>query len=319
MKTKYTFLNLCEDVFLQTNKPMTPNEIWDKAKEIGLDNKIGTTGKTPTATIGARLYVDIRDNGENSKFEQVSKRPAMFILRGLDIKKSDIEKAIEKQETADTKTTSNFNERDLHPLLVKYVNENQHFKCYTKTIFHEKSAKKAKGVNEWLHPDLVGVYYPFDDYKPETTNLQKSLNVNSIKLFSFEMKKELNFVHLREYFFQAVSNSSWANEGYLVALKIDEDPDFRNELQRLSNAFGIGIIQLDAKNIEDSEILCPARTHDLIDWDTLNRLAEDSPDFKTFISNVNDSITIKKAKKNEYDEVLDDDDLDKHIKDKKII
>ena len=133
------------------------------------------------------------------------------------------------------------------------------------------------------------------------------------------MKKELNFVHLREYFFQAVSNSSWANEGYLVALKIDEDPDFRNELQRLSNAFGIGIIQLDAKNIEDSEILCPARTHDLIDWDTLNRLAEDSPDFKTFISNVNDSITIKKAKKNEYDEVLDDDDLDKHIKDKKII
>jgi hypothetical protein len=30
------------------------------------------------------------------------------------------------------------------------------------------------------------------------------------------MKKELNFSNLRESYFQAVSNSSWANEGYLV-------------------------------------------------------------------------------------------------------
>ena len=319
MKNKYTFSDLCYDVLAKENAPLTPDAIWKKAVEIGLDKQLGTTGKTPSASIGARLYVDIRDNGEESKFVQVSKRPALFMLRGNDLKKADIEKAVEKQEIAAEKITSTYNERDLHPLLVKYVNANQHFKCYTKTIFHENSAKKIQGFNKWLHPDLVGVYYPFNDYETSTTNLQKSLYVNSIKMFSFEMKKELNFAHLREYFFQAVSNSSWANEGYLVALKIDEDPEFQTELQRLSNSFGIGIIKLDAENIEDSEIICPARYREIIDWDTLNRLVEDSPDFKTFITNVNDSITIKKAKKNEYDEILDDEKYEKHIKDKKIV
>lgn len=36
----------------------------------------------------------------------------------------------------------------------------------------------------------------------------------------------MNFTNLREYYFQAVSNSSWANEGYIVALDID-DADIR--------------------------------------------------------------------------------------------
>ena len=178
---------------------MTPDGIWAKAIESGLDKQIGSTGKTPTATIGARLYVDIRDNGEESKFVQVSKRPPLFMLRGSEVKKADIDKAVEKQENDEKRTTSTFHERDLHPLLVKYVNTNQHFRCYTKTIFHENSTKKTKGFNEWLHPDLVGVYYPFNDYEEETTNLQQSLNVNSVKLFSFEMKKELTLGNLREY------------------------------------------------------------------------------------------------------------------------
>ncbi len=298
---------------------MTPDGIWAKAIESGLDKQIGSTGKTPTATIGARLYVDIRDNGEESKFVQVSKRPPLFMLRGSEVKKADIDKAVEKQENDEKRSTSTFHERDLHPLLVKYVNTNQHFRCYTKTIFHENSTKKTKGFNEWLHPDLVGVYYPFNDYEEETTNLQQSLNVNSVKLFSFEMKKELTLGNLRECFFQAVSNSSWANEGYLVTLKIAEAPDFRNEIQRLSNSFGIGIIQLNAENIEDSEIICPARSRDIIDWDTLNRLTVESPDFKHFITDIKNGIVIKKANKNDYDEVLDDEKYEKHIKDKKII
>ena len=63
------------------------------------------------------------------------------------------------------------------------------------------------------------------------------------------MKKTLNFTNLREYYFQAVSNSSWANEGYSVALDIDEDDSFLAELKRLNNAFGIGVIKLNAENI----------------------------------------------------------------------
>ena len=83
------------------------------------------------------------------------------------------------------------------------------------------------------------------------------------------MKKNIDYSNLRQYFFQAVSNSSWANEGYLVCLKIDEDPNFKNELQRLSNAFGIGIIKLNPESVSESEIICNARYNENIDWDTL--------------------------------------------------
>jgi len=43
-----------------------------------------------------------------------------------------------------------------------------HFKANLKTIYHENSNKTTKGQNEWLHPDLVGVYFPFKDYTTET-------------------------------------------------------------------------------------------------------------------------------------------------------
>lgn len=323
MQNQYTFFDLIIDVFTIVKTPLSPDEIWEKAIELGFDKKLGSLGKTPSATVGARLYVDVKENGENSRFIQVSKRPSRFLLRSLSLNKKEIEseiERIEKKEVTEEKNykESNFNERDLHPLLVKYVKENSHFHCYAKTIYQENSVRKVKGANEWLHPDLVGVYFPFGDYSPETTKLQKSMNVNSIKLFSFEMKKHLDYANLRQCFFQAVSNSSWANEGYLVCLKINNDSDFRNELQRLSNAFGIGIIKLNAQDINDSEIVCQARYNENIDWDTLNRLAEDSPDFKRFISDLTEDIALGKVKSN-YDKVISDEKYDNYLKEKKII
>lgn len=41
MKNKYTFLNLCYDVLAKENAPMTPEDIWKKAVETGLDKQIG--------------------------------------------------------------------------------------------------------------------------------------------------------------------------------------------------------------------------------------------------------------------------------------
>jgi hypothetical protein len=123
---------------------------------------------------------------------------------------------------------------------------------------------------------------------------------------------------LRQYFFQAVSNSSWANEGYLVCLKIDEDLEFKNELQRLTNAFGIGVIKLSAENINESEIICTARYNENIDWETLDRLVEDSPDFKKFLTDLMEDNALGKVKSN-YDKVIDDDEYVKYLKKKNII
>jgi len=320
MEIQYTFIDLINDVFNSTKTPMSPEEIWEKAVELSLDKKLGSTGKTPWATIGARLYTNIKEQQDDSVYIQVSKRPSKFILRTYYTNPIKTQEVIEQQIKIKDEIIQKvkFNERDLHPILVKYVFSDPHFNCYTKTIFHENSSKKTKGANEWLHPDLVGVYFPFNDYSIETRELQSHLNVNSINLYAFEMKIALSFSNLRQSFFQAVSNASWANEGYLVCMKMDEDPDFKNELQRLSNAFGIGVIKLNTKSVNESEVTFSAEYKKNIDWDTVNRLSEDSPDFRKFISDLTEDIKLSKIKSN-YDKVFSDEKMDNYIQEKKII
>ncbi|MCI8621480.1 MAG: HrgA protein [Clostridia bacterium] len=308
---KYNFLTLAEEILKRTKLPMSVNEIWNYAEKNNMTKELNSSGKTPWQTLGARMYVDIKRNNR-SKFEQLSKRPAKFGLREL---KYDLETT--EKETGQN-DNEKYNERDLHPLLAKYVYSNQHFKCYTKTIFHEKSKKRGQGVNKWLHPDIVGIHFPYDEYSKETIELIKSFNQTTYKLYSFEMKKYLNFENLREYYFQAVSNSSWANEGYLVVLKMDETDEFIDEIRRLNNAFGIGVIKLNAINIAESEILFPARFNNTLDWDTIDRLSEDNIDFKNFSENISDSNKINKVGR-DYDKILDDEKYEKYLEDKKIV
>ena len=84
------------------------------------------------------------------------------------------------------------------------------------------------------------------------------------------------------------------------------------------DAFGIGIIKLNADDIHDSEIVCPARYNENIDWDTLDRLSEDSSDFRKFISDLTEDIALGKVKSN-YDKVISDEKFESYLKDKKII
>lgn len=197
---KTTFWDIIEKTIVKVGKPLSAREIWDKANEIGTIGDFETTGKTPWATIAAYCYTDINNNGDESMVIQTSTRPAQFFLRKLesqiDLNKVQKEKDAEivKKELAETK--KKFNERDLHSILVSFAYGDTHFKANLKTIFHENSAKTTKGQNEWLHPDLVGVYFPFRNYKNETLEVQHHLSISSIKLFSFEMKITLNFGNL---------------------------------------------------------------------------------------------------------------------------
>ena len=304
-----TFLKLAEMVIDLTKRPLSYVEIWDEAVKSGLSKRVKTTGKTPWYSLGASLYVDIRDN-PNSPFYQYSKRPAKFFLK----KYEQIKTAVPPEK----KETTIFSERDLHPLLVRFVNSHQHFKAYVKTIYHESSSGGKRGLNEWLHPDIVGVYLPFADYDDVTLRVQKSLSMSSVKLFSFELKKELNFSNLRQAFFQAVSNSSWAHEGYLVLGKMLDDPDLLDELRRLNNAFGIGIIKLNFDSIDESDVILQSKLKPELDWDTVNRLIEENPNFKQFMEDIEEDLQLRKVKGN-YDEIMKDEDLSRYMTNKKMI
>ncbi|SEL75876.1 hypothetical protein SAMN04488505_1021037 [Chitinophaga rupis] len=318
---KTTFWDIIENTIEKAGVPLSPKEIWEKAHELGTTGDFVTTGQTPWATIGAYCYTDIQRAGDHSTVIQTSERPAQFFLRRL-VPQINLEKLLKQKDAEIIKREKaalrKFHERDLHVLLVAYAYADPHFKANIKTIFHENSLKKnAKGQNEWLHPDMVGVYFPFTDYKSETLDIQNHLSISSIKLFSFELKAHVNFLNLRHAYFQAVSNSSWANEGYIVTLDLDDDPALKDEIGRLNNAFGIGLIKLNAENIYESEILFPARIKPTIDWDTVNRLVTENKDFSNFLKLVTEDCKLGKVK-SEYDKVLSPEELARHIKDKEI-
>ncbi len=130
------------------------------------------------------------------------------------------------------------------------------------------------------------------------------------------MKRELNLGKLRESFFQCVSNSSWANESYLVAAEISKNDDFMSELTRLSSSFGIGIIRLDIEEPISSEIILPAKTRDNLDWETINKLTLNK-DFKEFLKRIKNDLQSNEIRKEKYDKIFDPDELVKRLKMKK--
>ena len=87
---------------------------------------------------------------------------------------------------------------------------------------------------------------------------------------------------MRECFFQTVSNSSWANFGYLVAAEV-EGAETLKELRMLFAAHGIGLIKLDIDTPADSQVLIPARERADIHWDTVNRLVTENRDFLEYV------------------------------------
>lgn len=301
----YSFLDLAFDVLNNGAEPLTYQDIWEAAKTSGLSGKINTTGKTPWQTLGAYLYVDVRDNPE-TRFIKVGKRPARFFLKERQAQvSSDAIERLELEPPRRATKLQGYKERNLHPLLAYFAYANPGFNrgrsIYTKTIFHENSLKK--GYNEWVHPDMVGFYLPIDDWRPDVIEFNRLSDNNSIKLYSFELKRSLNKSNYREAYFQAVSNSSWAHEGYLVAADILQDDDFLAELERLAASFGIGVVQLELQDIGSSSVLYPARVKPTLDWETINKLCEQNPDFEKFVQDVKIDFESKRIHRAEYDDV----------------
>lgn len=273
----YVVDDLIRDVLSSSDNALTVDEVYEAVLR-ELPKRLTVAGGLKRNTLVTQLNALSSSGG--SGIVKMSSNPTRFALADV----SAIEDAGETVALA--KPMAKKRERDLHSLLTTFVAADRHFKCRTKTIRQETSRKGSKNSDKWSHPDLVGIYFPFEDYDDETVHLIETMRDNPYKVFSFEMKWELKASDLREYYFQAVSNSSWANEGYLVAPKIDDDETFLDDLARLVNAFGIGVIRLDVDNIEQSEILFPAREHERLDWATVDRLVSMNHDFRAFVRRI---------------------------------
>jgi hypothetical protein len=171
-------------------------------------------------------------------------------------------------------------EHQLYPLLVEYLKSELNLFCQR---IDEKRSKnqRGNGGNQWLHPDIVAMQPVDKDWNELVRACVQNGGGQRVRLWSFEVKKELNSSNVRMSFFQAVSNSSWANEGYLVATNIANNID--QELRMLSALHGIGVILLNPENPSESEIFLPAIVRPEIDWQSVNRIVIENSDFKNFV------------------------------------
>ncbi len=254
------------------------------------------------------MYVHVRDNPK-SKFEVTGKRPKKFYLKSFKNIAELIEVA-EKEEIREAEheekelKKSSYLEKELHPLLAYFAF--YYLRCYTKTINHSLSTKKEYG--EWVHPDMAGCYFPIEDWSEEVNQLSNTVGNSSIKLYSFELKRKVTLSNLREVFFQTVSNSSWANESYLVTAEMSNDEELMTELKRLSTSFGIGVIKLDVKYPDNSEIVFPSRISEILDWETINKLTMNK-DFVGFLKRITNDLKSQEIRKEWYDKIVNKDTL----------
>ncbi|EJB57390.1 putative HrgA like protein [Helicobacter pylori Hp H-29] len=295
---------------LEITGPISPTEVYDKAKELFEKGEIAKMfdhgGNTPDRSVSAFIYTAL-NKGEELPFLKAQEKPVLIALKdaakelGLNIEK--ISAKIAHNKIA--------HERDLHPFLTYMAIHNENLKCYTKTIFHEESVKSPKGTDRWLYPDMVGVRFLHAELSNENLiAFSKKFDTLPIKLVSFELKKEISVNNCRECYFQAISNSSWANEGYLVGRHIDtHNPQLMDLLKRLHASFGIGVI--DLRTDEDkSAILLNAKYKEKIDYTVALELSDKNPKFSGFLKSVVDyDPDFPNRYKDEFDEVKKKEEL----------
>lgn len=275
--------------------------------------------KTPSDTIGAQLGHFIRQN--DSRVKRVKGKKGFEYYLAKYESELNLSEVVEKETSSKQPASKKYQERDLHKLLSSYLKSQN---IYSKTIFHEKSANSKDDHQKWIHPDMLGIH--FLNLKNSASNsLLKVINKSdAFNLISYELKREIKSDYeLKKCFFQAVSNSSWANYGYLVAFEISKN--LMDEMERLNQSFGIGVIELNG-NPYESKVLFQPKFKEL-DFKTMDKLCEINSEFEKFIGQTKTMLTAPeeylKGTKKEFESFCDDyfktdSEIEKYCKDKNI-
>ena len=170
-------------------------------------------------------------------------------------------------------------ERDLYPLLIEFVSSEVGAEAFR---INEATAsnRRGPGGNKWLYPDIVAIEALTSGMNREVVGALQHSGERRARVWSFEVKRLLNRSNVRESYFQAVSNSSWASFGYLVAAEI-EGADTLREIQMLYSVHGIGLIEIDLESPTESVLRIPAREKLSIEWSMCSRLADENKDFSS--------------------------------------
>ncbi|MDF1877134.1 hypothetical protein JHD47_04830, partial [Sulfurimonas sp. SAG-AH-194-L11] len=190
------------------------------------------TAKTPEATISALLGDFIRKNDSRVRRTKASNGTYFYYLSKHEQNLIDL--PIDDTLKKESKIKKAYQERDLHKLLSSYLKNKN---IYSKTILHEESKNSKDDHQKWIHPDMIGIEFLSLTSKVNKAFMKILNKADTFKITSYEIKREINTDYeLKKCYFQAVSNSSWANYGYLVAFEISDR--LKDEMERLNQSFG---------------------------------------------------------------------------------
>lgn len=277
-ESKFTTRQIAEWVFQTYPEECRQKQQRSKAEVSPLNTDIALIGQ---------IAAEISSQGQRlqHKYPQIKTtegRPRKYYFTSQTDKDEvdNVETANEENRTVTDQPTPK-NEHALYPKLSEYLFAE--LGVHSKRINEKKSSNnRGPGGNKWLYPDLVGMEDLSREWHQEIRDCVKQYADRKTKLWSFEVKLLINRSNVREVFFQTVSNSSWANLGYLVAAEI-EGRETVKELLMLTSLHGIGVIRLNADNPTESEILIPAKERSEVDWNTANRLVNENRDFLDYI------------------------------------
>ncbi|GAA7498802.1 hypothetical protein ckin127_00030 [Helicobacter pylori] len=186
-----TYGELGKKVLEQAEEPLSVREIWERACEMA--------GKIPKGS----FEIAIREDKKQFYVTNNKKRPFRYWLKSRerefppqetpDAKEEDDDGQSECSDTAEKQKTSPYEEKEknLHKLLVKFLDKDLNFKLQCKTIYHEKCKKTSAGKALWNYPDIVGVYFPYNKYFPYIDIKKKLWN-----FYSIPVKKDTSFFPL---------------------------------------------------------------------------------------------------------------------------
>ncbi|SHL20896.1 hypothetical protein SAMN05444266_102453 [Chitinophaga jiangningensis] len=285
-------MTLNDAIITSLEEIKTPANYLDVYKRIKEKNYYDfKDAKTPASTVSALLGNFIRNRDSRVKrIPQKGGDYTYFLTKfesEISIEALESVNSIENASASSLPVTAgnrSFDERSLHKLLSSFLNSTG---VYSKTIFHEQSNSKDSH-QKWIHPDMIGIRF-LNLHTQTSLAFLKAINrLGTFELTAYEIKKEIKTDYeLKKCFFQAVSNSSWANYGYLVTFELSDV--LMDEVKRLNQAFGIGIIRLSSNPFE-SEIVLPAKYKDL-DFVTIDKLCKINPEFERFVEQVEKYIT----------------------------
>lgn len=234
-----------------------------------------------------QLTAEVHSKMGNNYAYKVGSRKYFNFIEGRSASSLNRSKSM---QTSKKKRAYNQREHKLYPMVCEYLWKSH--RVFSMRVDEKRTFPGKSSVqNSKLFPDIVGMEQDPSltrNWSDDVIAMSNRTVGKNVAIWSVEVKYEVDRKSVRECLNQTVSNSIWANRAYLAAAKFSDrrdgmpDDDVAAELNEYAKEHGIGAIRIDKNDYRNSKVIIEAKELD-INWNGVNKLAENSKDFMKFL------------------------------------